>query len=232
VDGNGDSRFFTSNGNGTYSNAEDFGSLVQQGSSYVDMAKDQTVYNFSSTGQLTSVVDRSGLTTSYTYTSGLLTGVTAPDGGSTVLRYDTHNFLHEVTEPGSRNFLPAPIGLTKFTIIAGSGAFFLLAVLIGIRRIMTRRWAELRPALVRHAMYSWLYLSYYLTLSKGDRWCLLVLFSASLLGGIILEVDVSQVVLVDGLCFVLFVIWRWPPSRDLCVKWWNHSNAAMRKWIC
>jgi hypothetical protein len=54
VDGNGDSRLFTSNGNGTYSNAEDFGSLVQQGSSYVYMAKDQTVYNFSSTGQLTS----------------------------------------------------------------------------------------------------------------------------------------------------------------------------------
>jgi hypothetical protein len=121
-------------------------------------------------------------------------------------------------------FLPATIGLAKFTIIVAFGAFLLVAALIGIHRIITRRWAELRPALVRHATYSWLYVSHYLTLSKGDRWYLLGLCGASLLGGIFLEVDVSQVLLVDSFCFVLFVIWRCPPSRDLCVKWSNQSS--------
>jgi YD repeat-containing protein len=98
------------------SNANSRCSLVQQGSNYVYTAKDQTVYNFSSGGQLTSAVDPSGLTTSYTYTSGLLTGVTAPDGGSTVLRYDTHNFLYQVTEAGRRNF-----NLTQTEVQVGSG---------------------------------------------------------------------------------------------------------------
>jgi YD repeat-containing protein len=49
---------------------------------------------------LTSVAFPTNLTLSYSYISGLLTGVTAPDGGHTTLSYDTHNFLHQITEPG------------------------------------------------------------------------------------------------------------------------------------
>jgi YD repeat-containing protein len=101
VTGAGDARFFTQSGS-NYTSPEDFGTLAQSGSNYVYTAKDQTVKNFNSSGLLTSVVAPTGLTLTYTYTAGLLTGVSAEDGGSTTLSYDTHGFLYQIGEPGSR----------------------------------------------------------------------------------------------------------------------------------
>ncbi len=98
VDGDGDSRFFTSNGNGTFSNPEDFGALVQNaGNTYTYTSPQQVQWNFNSSGLLTSVVQPDGLTLSYSYTNGLLTGVLAPDGGSTTLSYDSNHFLQTIS---------------------------------------------------------------------------------------------------------------------------------------
>jgi RHS repeat-associated protein len=101
VSGDGSYRFFT--GSGPYTNPEDFGSLVKNGNgTFTYTSKTQTAYNFSTAGLLTSVVYPTGLQISYTITGSNLTGVTAPDGGSTSLSYDTHGFLYKITEPGSR----------------------------------------------------------------------------------------------------------------------------------
>src|SRR5260370_14647848 len=115
VTGAGDARFLTSNGNGTYSSPEDFGTLVQSGSNFVYTAKDQSQRTFNSAGLLTSLVFPTGLTLSYTYTSGLLTGVTAEDGAHTTLNYDTHNFLYHIVDPGRRR----PLALTQTPVQPG-----------------------------------------------------------------------------------------------------------------
>jgi RHS repeat-associated protein len=114
VTGAGDSRFFT--GSGPYTSPEDFGTLAQNGSAYRYTAKDQTQWNFNSSGLQTSVVAPTGLTLTYTYTSGLLTGVSAPDGGSTTLSYDTHNFVYQIGEPGGSR----TVGLTQTEVQVGS----------------------------------------------------------------------------------------------------------------
>jgi RHS repeat-associated protein len=114
VTGSGDARFFT--GSGPYTSPEDFGTLAQNGSAYRYTAKDQTQINFNSAGLQTSVVAPTSLTLTYTYTSGLLTGVTAPDGGQTTLSYDGHNFVYQIGEPGSsRN-----VALTQTEVQVGS----------------------------------------------------------------------------------------------------------------
>src|SRR5262249_265726 len=96
-----------------FTNTEDFGTLVKNGNgTYTYTAKDQTQWNFSSAGLLTSVVAPTGLTLSYTYTNGLLTGVTPPDQGTTTLTY-TPAFLTSISEPGSR-----PLTLTQ-TVSSG-----------------------------------------------------------------------------------------------------------------
>jgi RHS repeat-associated protein len=107
VTGQGDWRFFTNNGNGTFTPmAEDLGSLVQNGDgSYTYIAKDQTKYNYTSAGLLSSVVDTHSLTLqAYQYDGlGRLTGVNAVDGGVTVLNYDLiTGLLDSINEPGGR----------------------------------------------------------------------------------------------------------------------------------
>ena len=100
VTGSGDYRFFT--GTGPYTSTEDFGTLVQSESNTVYTDPQQDVETFNSSGLETSYVTAAGLTTSYSYTSGKLTGVTAYDGGSTTISYDTHGILSSISEPGSR----------------------------------------------------------------------------------------------------------------------------------
>lgn len=63
----------------------------------------QIPYNFSSSGVLTSIVDRNNNTTTLTYTSGLLTSATDPGGRSLTFTYDPSNRIETVTDP-----LPAP----------------------------------------------------------------------------------------------------------------------------
>jgi len=102
VTGSGNYRFFT--GTGPYTNAEDFGTLVQSGSNYVYTDPQQDVETFNSSGFEISYDPPSGLDTSYTISGGKVTGVTAYDGGSTTINYDAHGILSSFSEPGSRTF--------------------------------------------------------------------------------------------------------------------------------
>jgi len=68
VTGSGDYRFFT--GTGPYTNAEDFGTLVQSGSNYVYTDPQQDVETFNSSGFEISYGPPSGLDTTYTISGG------------------------------------------------------------------------------------------------------------------------------------------------------------------
>ena len=107
VTAGGDSRLFigtsTLTGGIVYTSPpEDFGTLVKNtDGSFTYTAVNQTQYDFSAAGLLTSVVDPHGLTTTYAYDSmGRLTTVTAIDGGVTTLSYGTGSVT--ITEPGGR----------------------------------------------------------------------------------------------------------------------------------
>jgi RHS repeat-associated protein len=105
VTGQGDSRFFASNGSGFTSPAEDFGTLKQNSDgSYTYTAKDQTQLNYNRAGYQTSVVDTHGLATTYQYDGqNRLIQVNTIDGGVTTLTYDgTTGLLDTITEPGGR----------------------------------------------------------------------------------------------------------------------------------
>jgi RHS repeat-associated protein len=101
--GSGGSRFFQDAGRGSYTSPpEDFGTLVKNGdNSFTYTAKDHTAYHFTSQGLLSSVVDRDGLTRSYSYDGeGRLTEVDAPDGSKTFFHYNGGQTL--IQEPGNR----------------------------------------------------------------------------------------------------------------------------------
>jgi RHS repeat-associated protein len=103
VYGSGDARFFKSLGGNAYlSPPDDFGTLVKNvGGSFTYTAKDQTQFNFNSSGLLTSVVNPEGLTRTYAYSSGVLSTITEPDGGVGTFNY-TSGLLTSINEPGSR----------------------------------------------------------------------------------------------------------------------------------
>ena len=109
VDGDGDSRFFASGGNGAFvSPAGEFGTLVQDLSNYSftfyvpsSYAPDRTVWHFDANGRLLSIVDPHGLAVTYTYDgSGRLINVATPDGGVTTLTY-AGGLLATIQEPGT-----------------------------------------------------------------------------------------------------------------------------------
>jgi RHS repeat-associated protein len=103
VDGSQGSRYFQNGPSNLYNSPPfDYGSLVKNGdNSYTYTAKDQTKWNFSSSGPLATVVDPHGLTASLTYSSGNLATITSPDGGVTTFNYSS-SLLAAVTEPGNR----------------------------------------------------------------------------------------------------------------------------------
>jgi RHS repeat-associated protein len=109
VTGSGDSRVFTAtrNGDGTYSysNPDDFGTLVQNSNgTFTYTATNQTVEQFNADGLLTSVTNSDGLTWTYTYDGqDRLTQVTSIDGGITTLQYGDDGLLSSITEPGTRS---------------------------------------------------------------------------------------------------------------------------------
>jgi YD repeat-containing protein len=125
VTGQGDSRFFARNPDGSFASPpEDFGTLVQNpDGSYTYTARDRTKYNFNAQGLLTAVVDTHGLATTYGYDGqGRLIQVNAIDGGLTTLAYDpTSGLLATITEPGGRTVTLTHTGsdLTGITDPAG-----------------------------------------------------------------------------------------------------------------
>jgi YD repeat-containing protein len=103
VYGNGDSRYFAHNPDGTYSNPpEEFGTLVGNADgSWTYTAKDGTVTHFDANGLQTSVVDTHGLATLYRYNgNGALSEVDSIDGGVRTLSYAAGSVT--ITEPGNR----------------------------------------------------------------------------------------------------------------------------------
>lgn len=119
VYGGGDSaRLFTGSG-GTYTSpANDYGTLVKNGNNtYTYTAKNQTQWNYDTSGNLTTMVDPHGLTRTFSYSSSLLSTVTEPDGGVTTFTYSSGK-LATIVEPGSRTITITINGSSDLTSIA------------------------------------------------------------------------------------------------------------------
>lgn len=101
--GGGDSLWFISSGGGYSAPAGEFSTLAGvSGGGYIRTMPDGTVFNFNSSGQETSMVDRNGLRTTYAYSSGRLTTITDPYSKVTTFAYDGSNKLQTITDPASR----------------------------------------------------------------------------------------------------------------------------------
>jgi YD repeat-containing protein len=103
VSGTGGARFFATGPYGTFvSPPQDTGTLVQDyGGGYTYTTAHQEKYNFNSSGQLTSIVDPSGVTTTFAYSSGRLSTISTPAGNSATFSYSSGE-LTSIQLPGSR----------------------------------------------------------------------------------------------------------------------------------
>jgi RHS repeat-associated protein len=114
---------FLPNGSGGYLTSPGlFVTLVQNGDgTYTLTSADQTKTNFSSSGLLTSVVDRNGNTLTVSYTGGLPTTVTDAAGRTLTISY-TSGHVTSIAAPGSRSYGYAYDGngnLTDYTDPSG-----------------------------------------------------------------------------------------------------------------
>jgi RHS repeat-associated protein len=109
VYGTGGWRFFASNGAGGFTSpANDNGTLAMSGSNFIYTAADGSTANFNSAGLMTSRVSADGQETlAFTYTSGLLTGMSAIDGAATTFSY-TAGQLTSIATAGSRTYTITP----------------------------------------------------------------------------------------------------------------------------
>ncbi len=106
VYGSGGSRFFLSNGDGTYTGPpDDHGRLASSTAggvtTYTYTTPQLTTYTFNGTGQLLTKNTPQQLTTTFTYSSGNLSTIATPDGAVTTFLY-TSGYLTSVLEPASR----------------------------------------------------------------------------------------------------------------------------------
>jgi RHS repeat-associated protein len=76
--------------------------LTSSGGSYTFVRHQQQTFTFNSSGQLTSIVDPNGATTSLAYTSGKLYTVTDPSGRALTFAFGTNGLVSSVTDPMSR----------------------------------------------------------------------------------------------------------------------------------
>jgi len=124
VNPDGTSLFFASNGDGGFTTpAGNFSTLVEnEDDSFTQTLTDGTQINFNSSGQETSSVDTNGNTTSFTYSSGLLTGITDMNGQTTTLSYNDSGLLSSITDPASRTATLSYSGsqLTSITDVGGN----------------------------------------------------------------------------------------------------------------
>jgi RHS repeat-associated protein len=140
VEGNGDFRFYT--GVSPYTNPEDAGSSIvqNQNGTFTYTAADQTVWQFNTSGQLTSETDPDGLARTYAYNNGLLNQVTAPDNGVTTLTY-TSGLLTKFTEPGPRYVSLTQTG--NLTAIQDEAGNFRTLGYNGTHKLTSDSWAPL-----------------------------------------------------------------------------------------
>jgi RHS repeat-associated protein len=118
VFGSGGARLFTGSG-GTYTSpANDYGTLVKNGdNTFTYTAKDQTQWNYDTSGNLTTIVDPHSLARTFTYSGGNLSTVTEPDGGVTTFTYSSGK-LATIVEPGNRTITITIDGSSNLTNIA------------------------------------------------------------------------------------------------------------------
>jgi RHS repeat-associated protein len=118
VFGSGGARLFTGSG-GTYTSpANDYDTLVKNGdNTFTYTAKDQTKWNYDTSGNLTTIVDPHSLARTFTYSGGNLSTVTEPDGGVTTFTYSSGK-LAAIVEPGNRTVTVTIDGSSNLTNIA------------------------------------------------------------------------------------------------------------------
>jgi RHS repeat-associated protein len=104
-EGNGNRKLYTM-ANGTYvSQQGNYTTLVKNSDgTFTITQKDSTKYNFTTGGQISSIVDRNGNTGSFVYSGGNLTTITDPAGRITTLTYDAANHLTTLTDPSGKNY--------------------------------------------------------------------------------------------------------------------------------
>ncbi len=102
-EGNGSKSYYTKSGSSYVSPPGDFSTLVKNGDNSYDISyRDGHRYAFNSTGRLTAMVDRFSNTSSFSYTNGDLTSIVDPSGRSTTIAYNTATTPHRiraVTDP-------------------------------------------------------------------------------------------------------------------------------------
>ena len=97
--GDGGRRLYRKSGNGYRSQRGDYSVLSKNvDGTFVIINKDGSKYNFSTDGNITSVVDRNGNTITFVYTGGNLTTITDPAGRVTTLAYDANNNINTITD--------------------------------------------------------------------------------------------------------------------------------------
>jgi len=65
--------------------------------------KSNTVYYYNNAGQLASIVDKNGNTTTLTYSGGYLAGITDPNGRTTTIT-SSNGYMNYITDPGGRTY--------------------------------------------------------------------------------------------------------------------------------
>ena len=101
--GDGHQETYATNGAGGYiSEAGIYNGLTASGGTYTLITKEQQKYNFNSSGQLTSIVDKNNNTVSLAYTGIKLTTITNTVGRVISFAYNANNCLTNITDPLGR----------------------------------------------------------------------------------------------------------------------------------
>lgn len=94
---------FTKNPDGSYSSpAGNYDSLTKDSNGYTLRRKYGTIYNFNTTGKLTSIIDPNSNQTTLTYTGNKLTTITDASGRQITLTYDSSSRITTLTDPLGR----------------------------------------------------------------------------------------------------------------------------------
>ena len=79
-----------------------FSTLEKVGDNFRLTLKDQTVYDFNSSGNLSTITDRNGNVTTLSYSGSLLSNIAAPDGRTLTFSYNGDYRLSQVSDPLAR----------------------------------------------------------------------------------------------------------------------------------
>nr|WP_245891221.1 DNRLRE domain-containing protein [Desmospora activa] len=102
TDGDGTTHTFIPNGDGTYQAPPGIHFELTKKSGYTLEDKDQTKYQFNTTGRLTSITDANNNKTTISYTGSNPTSITDASGRKVNLTFNTSNRVTKVTDPANR----------------------------------------------------------------------------------------------------------------------------------